>query len=207
VLKRIFLLAFLSFSIMTFTSMSFAQDSEDTSQCEGPEELCSQLKDLRKAITKRDAEIEATRGAVDEKIREAEAKESLEKEERMKKVIGTAAVLAVALRMLLSLLSSWKDYFKTDQGKAWLKLTTIVVGLGAFVAGNIGFGLPWWQALILAGGGPASMAVHSIIRLIPALRGKEKYKDPESPPSTDPEKTPLSAGAGAEVDPKGQPKP
>lgn len=192
----------IAFLLAAFTVEPSARAQEDAAaqQCDGPEELCDQLQELRDAITKRDAAIDAARGEVDEKVREAEAKEDAEKEERMKKVIGTAAVLAVALRMLLSMLASWKDYFKTDQGKAWLKLVTIVVGLLAFVAGNMGFGLPWWQALILAGGGPASMAVHSVIRLIPALKGKAKYKDPEAPVSGDAEKTPLSAGTAKAQD-------
>lgn len=198
-LKHIISAVTIAFMFVVATPQASAQDETAAQQCDGPEELCAQLDDLRKAISKRDEAVRAARGEVDEKVQEAETKSDAKREERMKQVIGTAAVLAVALRMLLSMLASWKEYFKTDQGKAWMKLTTIVVGLLAFVAGNIGFGLPWWQALILAGGGPASMAIHSVIRLIPALRGKAKYKDPDGPPSGDAGKTPLSAGPTVEA--------
>ncbi len=149
-------------------------------KCDGPPEMCAQIIQLQKDLDEQKvARLEAETGA-DTKAMQARVEEQKKRETRMKWVISAAATLSVILKLILSGLASWKSYFKTDMGKAWLKIVTIFMGIVAFISGNIGFGLPWWEAMILAGGGPAAMAVHSLQQLIPVIRGKAKYADPDT---------------------------
>ncbi len=169
------------FALLLFSLLFAVPVPAGAGGCEGPAELCAQVQDLNQRIAelKRDkATGEASAGAAKE--------EKLE--ERVQKVIAAAGIISVALKMLLSGLASWKPYFKTDKGKAWLKVITVVVGLTAFIASNVGMGIPFWQSLILAGGGPASMAVHSIWQMIPVILGKSKLPAsvPPGPPSGNP---------------------
>lgn len=175
-------------TLIAFPSPAMAQDGEDAAmECDGPPELCDQVRELQEALAHREQLQEAEKMAAEQDLgdeaRKVRAAEKKKEEERMAKVIATAAILAVILRMLLNVLPSWKHYFESDKGKAWLKVITLVVGFVAFIAGNIGFGLPWWQALIVAGGGPGAMTVHSLIKLWPVLTGKAKYTEEENPES------------------------
>jgi hypothetical protein len=144
-------------------------------KCEGPAELCTEIQQLRTDISARKSlEVKATA--------EAAAKEQ-QKEGRTQKMIAGAAILAVLLKTLLSGVKSWTGYFTTDKQKAALKLITVGVGLLAFIVTNIGYGIPWWQALILAGGGPASVAVHEFTAMVPVLNGKAKLPPSDPPPA------------------------
>jgi hypothetical protein len=157
--------------------------------CEGPAEICAQVRDLNQKIV----ELQASKSKdLDAKASAVVAAEDQKNSDRMQKVIAAAGVISVVLKMLLSGLASWKDFFTTDKGKAWLKLITVGVGLLTFVATNVGMGIPVWQALILAGGGPGAMAIHSLHQMIPVILGKGKLppsSDPPGPPSPPPEKT------------------
>lgn len=168
---------FLTFcSIIFIFTFSFAAlPAEPTSvpavqKCEGPVELCSQIVDLKKKLA--DQKSLSDQKAL-EKSDEVKKKEK-ESSERTMKVIAAASMIAVALKILLSLLKSWKGYFTTDKGKAWLRVSTLIIGLLAFILTNIGFGMTWVESLILAGGGPGAILVHELQKLIPVLRGKEK---------------------------------
>lgn len=137
-------------------------------KCEGPADLCAQIIELKAKI---EAQKELANKAVNEKNAEIKALDK-KRENDAAKMVAFAATLAVLLKALLSALKGWKSYFKTDKGKAWLKIITVVVGFVAFILTNIGFGIPWWQALIVAGGGPGSILVHELSKLIPVIRGK-----------------------------------
>lgn len=177
--------AFITF--ITLPSPASAQDEDAVMECDGPPELCDQVRELQEALAHKEQLQEAERVSAEqdlsEEARRVRADEKKKEEERMAKVIATAAIIAVILRMFLNVLPAWKQYFESDKGKAWLKVLTLIVGLVAFIAGNIGFGLPWWQALIIAGGGPGAMTIHSLVKLWPVLTGKEKYSEEESPES------------------------
>lgn len=147
--------------------------------CEGPQELCNQVVDLNKKL----ADLKAVQAKeVGAKVAAAQKEKEKEQEEDGMKVIAFAAVLAVGLKGFISSLKSWKGYFKGVKGKAWLKTITLVVGFLAFIATNIGMGIPWWQALIVAGGGPGAMLVHDLAGLVPVLTGKKKDLPPSQPP-------------------------
>lgn len=139
-----------------------------TTQCEGPPELCEQIKSLQTQL--HDSKKETL----------SEKKEDADKTE---KLIAYAALMAVVLKISMSFLKSYSEFFKTDKGKARIRLASILVGLSAFLLSNIGFGMPIWQAVILAGGGPGAIAIHEIMKLIPVLRG-EKPIEPESDTET-----------------------
>lgn len=154
-------------------SRAAAQD-----RCEGPPELCAQVLELK-------SKLEAQKALTDKKEAErvsAAAELETKEAERAARMIAMAGVLAVALKMLVSVLRAWRGFFKTDRQKAGLKIATLVIGFLAFLAANIGFGIPWWQSVILAGGGPGAILVHELTKLVPVLRGKRKYVSKSDPP-------------------------
>jgi hypothetical protein len=183
-MNRLAILLVLLLSLFALPSLA----APEIKGCDGPAEICAQVRDLNQKIVElKSAKAKDSDAKVSAAVKAEEEKDS----NRMQKVVAAAGVLAVVLKMLLSGLASWKDYFQTDKGKAWLKLITVGVGLLAFVASNVGMGIPFWQSLILAGGGPGAMAVHSLHQMIPVILGKSKLppSDPPGPPSTPPEKT------------------
>jgi len=123
-------------------------------QCDGSPELCQQLVELKQSLAKARGE-------------EAESLTS----ERALKLMGIAAALATGLKMLLSMSRNWTGYFTSDQAKAWFRAICLLVGVAAGVATNVGFGIPLWQAVIVAGGGPGAIAVHELLKLVPVMRG------------------------------------
>lgn len=173
-------LAIIAISLWTISAS--AQDKK----CEGPQDLCDEIIQLQQTVNvyktvAKSADDKAVAVTKDESVK------ALAKERRTQKMIAGAAILAVALKAFISTLKSWKGYFSTDKSKAWLKITTLAVGVIAFFATNLGFGIPWWQSLILALGGPAAVAVHEFSSLIPVLKGKAKMpvSDPPPPPAND----------------------
>jgi hypothetical protein len=160
---RKYLILLVAIATMFFAIPSFA----DPPQCEGPPDLCAQIAELQKSLDTHKADSEKT--ASD---KAASNRKSLS--DRMGKLVGAAASISIVLKMLLSMLKSWKDVFTDDKGKAWLKAITIVIGLALFFITNLGFGMAWWEALILAGGGPGAIAVHELGKLIPVMLGKAK---------------------------------
>lgn len=181
-------------------------------KCGGPPALCAQIlelqekleaakkldekkddkKDVDKAqIGELESKLDAQKALTDQK--EAEKVTTVLKTEKkdaenVARMIAFAAVLAIALKTLVSALQSWKGFFTTDKQKAWLKIATLVIGFLAFLLTNIGFGIPWWQAIILAGGGPGAIMVHELMKMIPVLLGKKKYESKSEPPPPDGEK-------------------
>ena len=154
----------------------FAQEQK----CEGPAELCAQIMDLRSQLAaqknltarKEEEKTEVVQVKDNEKVQavQTEARNMAATSTRM---IAFAALFAVVLKLAISVLKSWKTYFTSDKGKAWLKITTLAMGLGALLLTNVGLGLPFWQSLIIAGGGPGAMVIHDIVDLIPVLLGKK----------------------------------
>lgn len=164
--------------------------SAQEKKCEGPAQLCQEISELQNQLENQKSLRQAAESKETEEVSkarvEAKKEDDHEKEERMKKVIGLAALMAVVLKLLISSLNSWKGYFTTDKQKAWLKVSLVGVGFITFLLTNIGYGIPWWQALILAGGGPASIAVHEVTKLVPVLRGKKKLAEAEQETSEEP---------------------
>lgn len=201
-MKKLVILLFAVLAI-TVASPSFAQQ-----ECEGPPELCAQIIELKSAVG---AQKELSKKQSEDSTAATEAAEK-KRSEDMARMVGFAATIAILLKALLSALSGWKSYFKTDKGRAWLKIITVVVGFAAFIATNIGFGIPWWQALIVAGGGPGSILVHELMKLIPVIRGKaplpadERDSSPSKPEDKNEEKETKSEEKAEEKDEKKETK-
>lgn len=160
--------------------VSLAQEAR---KCEGPEELCAQVLDLR-------AKLDQQKALTDKKDEEKSVEKSVAVKETKKQEehktavsIAIAASMAVILKLIVSMLQSWKGYFTTDKQKAGLKIGILVVGFAAFLLTNRGLGMDWWQAVIIAGGGPGAMLVHDLQKLIPVLFGKKKYESKSEPPA------------------------
>jgi hypothetical protein len=138
-------------------------------KCDGPPDLCAQVVELQRQLAVQKAtSLQGEAEAVKAEVQAADQRLA----EKAAKFAAVAAVIAVALKIFLSALGGWKDYFTTTKGKAWLRLITLIVGFLAFVATNLGLGIVWWQALIVAAGGPGAILVHEVLKIIPALRGK-----------------------------------
>ena len=178
-MKKIFILAL---AMLTLSIPLFAQTPVPSAQkCDGPPELCQQILELNKklAVVKQQSVKEA-----EKKAAELDTKKEQETDDKMARTVALAAAMAVGLKMLLSLLEAWKGYFKDVRGRAALKIITLVVGLIAFIATNVGLGLPFWQSIVLAGGGPGAILVHELTKLIPVLRGKQKTMPESMPPAS-----------------------
>jgi hypothetical protein len=164
-------------SILLVPVAAFAQ-AAPAAKCEGPPELCAQILELRGKLDAQKALTDKDQGEKTAAVKAAEQSQT----DRLAKAMAAAASIAVVLKLLLSGLKSWKGYFSTDKGKAWLKITTLGIGFIAFLLTNFGMGLSWWQALIVAGGGPGAILVHELSRLIPVVEGKKKYTSDAPPP-------------------------
>ncbi len=163
--------------VALFLSLSVTSALAAPTGCDGPTELCQQVKDLTaKLQAERDAKAAVAKDE-GKQVAVAVAKDDQRKSDRTAKLVAMAGTLAVGLKILLSVLDNWKGYFTSIRGKAFLKLITVGVGFLAFLATNVGLGLPWWQALILAGGGPGALLVHDVVEIIPALNGKKQQKE------------------------------
>jgi hypothetical protein len=161
-------------SVLLVPAAAFAQ----AAKCDGPPELCAQILDLRGKLEAQKALTDKDQGEKTAAVKAAEQSQT----DKLAKAMAAAASIAVVLKLLLSGLKSWKSYFTTDKGKAWLKITTLGIGFLAFLLTNFGMGLSWWQALIVAGGGPGAILVHELSRLIPVVEGKKKYTSDAPPP-------------------------
>lgn len=193
--------------------------AQDKQKCEGPPDLCAQILELKAKLDAQKAEKDKVSAekdtataekdkAVTEKDKavtekgvaklEAEKKDA----ENVARMLAFAAILAILLKSLVSALQSWKGFFTTDKQKAWLKIITLVVGFVAFLLSNIGFGIPWWQSMILAGGGPGAILVHELMKLIPVLMGKKKYESKSEPPAPTDEAKKESEELADKLEPK-----
>lgn len=199
--KLISLAALAAFLVsLTWPVIAAAQEAQ---KCEGPQELCAQVLDLK-------AKLDKQRELTDKKEEEKSVEKRAAVEETKKKdgekaavSIAVAASMAVILKLIVSMLQSWKGYFTTDKQKAGLKIGILVVGFVAFLLTNRGLGMDWWQAVIIAGGGPGAMLVHDLQKLIPVLFGKKKYESKSDPPAPSDE----AKKEGEELSDKLEPKP
>ena len=160
----------------------FAMPAAAQQKCEGPSELCAQVLQLQ-------SELEAHKKLTLEAKTTSDKLVTLQtqqkgQDQRTLKFVGMMGTLAVVLKILLSLMTNWKDsLFQSDKGKAAIRIGVLVLTLGIFLATNMGFGIPWWQAMILAAGGPLSMIIHEMMKLIPVLRGKAKLPPDSAQPA------------------------
>lgn len=148
-----------------------AQDQK----CMGDPQQCLQIMQLQQDLAAQKALTARTRTDTVQ----ATAQQT---SDRAAKLIALSATLAVVLKILISVLSSWQGYFTTDKGKAGLKIGLVSAGFFVFLFTNFGFGIPWWQSVILALGGPGSIMVHELTKLIPVLRGQKKLADVDGCP-------------------------
>ena len=170
-IRRLIVLFTLLFALVSFPTLSSAQEQK----CSGDPQACAQIVELQKDLAAQKAL--AQKAAADKG--EAAKVQDQATSDKAAKLIAFAATLSVALKILISLLTQWKGFFKTDKQKAWLKLGLVGGGFLVFLTTNLGFGIPWWQSLILAGGGPGSILVHELTKLVPVLKGQKKYSDVE----------------------------
>lgn len=170
--------------LVTFFAFSVAAQQK----CEGPPELCAQIVQLKADLDnqkKLSSEAQVSKVADDKQVAALQEQQKSQ-ESRTVKFIGAMSTVAIVLKILLSLLTTWKDtLFSSDKGKASIRIAILVVTLGIFLTTNMGFGIPWWQALILAAGGPLSMFLHEMMKLIPVIRGQKKLA-PDPVPAPDP---------------------
>lgn len=204
-MKKLLSLAALAAFLWALCAPAVALAQAPQQKCEGPAELCAQVLDLKakldaqKALTEQKGAEKDSANAEKDKVKAETTTAVLKSEkkdaENVARMIAFAAILAIALKTLVSVLQSWKGFFTTDKQKAWLKIATLVIGFLAFLASNIGFGIPWWQSIILAGGGPGAIMVHELTKLIPVLMGKKKYVSKSDPPPPDdkPTEPPVAA--------------
>lgn len=186
--------------------------AQDKQKCEGPPDLCAQILELKAKLDAQKAEKDKVSAEKDTATAEKDkavtekgvAKLEAEKKdaENVARMLAFAAILAILLKSLVSALQSWKGFFTTDKQKAWLKIITLVVGFIAFLLSNIGFGIPWWQSMILAGGGPGAILVHELMKLIPVLMGKKKYESKSEPPAPTDEAKKESEELADKLEPK-----
>lgn len=167
---RLMIVVLMQLLMLTWTLPGIAQEKS----CEGPADLCAQIDELQQSLAQERANKE-------QKVEQLEqAKDKTVDDDKAIGLIGSAMAIAVGLKLFISALKSWGGLFKTDRGKAVIRLLTLLAGLAAGVFTNLALKMPWWQAVIVAGGGPAAIVVHEIAGLIPALRGKGKLP-PEKP--------------------------
>lgn len=150
-------------------------EAPQSSQCVGPAELCAQVVELKSKLANQQQQTSQIAVSHDKQA-----------SDRAAKAMAAAAMMAVIIKLIISALRAWGGYLKGDRGQAIIK---IALGfLGVFVLGltNYGFGMVWWQALIIAGGAPGAIVVHEIVALWPVIIGKEKLKEVKDlPPDQD----------------------
>lgn len=142
--------------------------------CQGPPEMCQQINDLQGQVEDLKSSNTAMKANPEDDI-----------SDKMAKAIAAAGALALFLKMLMSVLKSWKGRVHTDRDKALIRAATLIVSVLTFLATNVGAGLPWWQALVISGGGPGAIALHEIMKLIPVIQGKTRLPKSDPPPNLD----------------------
>lgn len=158
--------------------------ADEARSCDGPADLCAQIEELQQSLAQEQEKKEQKA----EQLEESEKK--VVDDAGAAGILGSAMAIAIGLKLFISALKSWGGLFKSDQGKAVIRVITLVAGLAVGLFTNLALKMPWWQAVIVAGGGPAAIALHEIIALIPALRGKGKLPPEEAP--EEPTETPAS---------------
>jgi hypothetical protein len=166
--------AALIFTVFSCSSPAFAAEPplHAPTGCEGPKELCDQVLDLQAKLNEQKAVADRAAGAAATEKTALQLAAERKHRDRTMKLVAAAAVIATVLKSLISALRAWKGYFKTSKSRAQMRLITLTTGFVAFILTNIGFGIPWWQALIVASGGPGAILVHELTKLKPALQGK-----------------------------------
>lgn len=144
-------------------------------ECDGSPDLCQELVALRDRVKSAEFKANDLQHEKDLILNDSAAKVDRAIQEsgsNTAKMAAMAGAIAVFLRSVLSLLQSVEKIPNTPRGKAFMKLSTLVVGLLIFVASNLGAGIPWWQALILAGGGPGAILINELAKTWPVLLNK-----------------------------------
>lgn len=170
-MKSYFFLFVLAFILVTPTGVL----AQDVPECEGSPEVCAQVQELQGKLKTLEEAKKGQEKAMSDVKNRTEEKNS----DDMIKAMAMAAALASGLKLLLSSLKKWKGFFKTGKQKAILQITTLLIGIAAFFATNIGMGMPFWMSLIVAGGGPGAMLVHDFQDLVMVLLGKKKFEEVE----------------------------
>lgn len=77
-----------------------------------------------------------------------------------------AGFVALLFKFLLDLVRRFGGLLNQQ----WMRIVTLLLGLGVFLASNLAAGLPWWQALILSLSGPGATVIDWLGNLL--LPGK-----------------------------------
>lgn len=157
-------------SCMAPVAMAQTPTPDQAVQCTGDPQMCAQVMELRHQLAVQKQLAKSDKDA-------AVAAEASDQQTKTARMMAMAATIAVILKMLISAAKSWTDFFTTDKGKAWIRISTLILGFAAFILTNVGFGISWWQALIVAGGAPGAILVHELTSLVPVVEGKKKLAD------------------------------
>ena len=95
--------------------------------------------------------------------------------------LGILAALAAIFKFLLSALKLSTPFWKSDKGKAILRLSTLALSCVVFVVAKLAVGESYMSALTLAMSGPLAVAFHEYTYLIPTI-AKMKKKVVETKP-------------------------
>lgn len=98
---------------------------------------------------------------LDTKVSEDAAKEGVTR------AMAIAMAIAALLKLLLSFVKLFASATAVFKNKNTPRLIALGVGAAAFLASTIGAGVPWWEALIIAGGGPGAVLLHEMLKLVP----------------------------------------
>ncbi len=142
--------------IVAVLLISFTALASNT--CEGPKELCDQLLSLRQNL-----EHQRLMTSTDELS--------------IERTMGVSASIALILKVFISVVTANKKEMKTEKGKTAIRLILVLLGAALFIVSNLAFGMKWWESLILALGGPASITIHEVWKLVLVLFGKKKLDD------------------------------
>lgn len=86
--------------------------------------------------------------------------------------MAVCVLIGIILKILLSLLKlTGAAIFKN---KTFLKVAPLVIGLLIFLVSHFAAGTTWYDALILAAGGPGAILFHEVWKLLPVAQDSKE---------------------------------
>lgn len=135
----------------------------------GPAEIA---KDAKEALTTAVEVVKQTKEYATGKVDAANSTE---------KALVILGIVTLVLKLLLSLLKVATPFLKGPKAGLIIRLSTVGVGVLVFLFSNLTLGMPWWDALIAAIGGPGALFFHEISKVFPWFQTKEDPKPAEPP--------------------------
>lgn len=170
----------ITLAFILLTSVVSAQE------CEGSPDFCREFSLVQEKLKRTESDLQVFKHEAEVLNESLVANTSHVAEEiggQTAKVAAMAAAIAVFLRSLLNFLQSAEKIPSSPKAKAWMKVSTLFVGFLIFIASSLGMGMPWWQAIILAGGGPGSILVNELAKVLPIILNQSKPELPAEPPT------------------------